>query len=513
MNDVSNPARTPADNPVSAADLSAFDAIIVGSGPNGLAAAIRLAQAGRSVCVLEAASTPGGGVRSAELTLPGFIHDVCSSVYPMAACSPFLRTLPLAKHGLQWITPPIALAHPLDDLSAQQSPSQQSSSQQSRAAVLHNSLDDTVADLGPDGPAYRNLVGQFVASSQDFFADALSQPGIPHHPLMMANFGLRALRSAASLARATFKTERARGLFAGIAAHSILPLEMAGTSAPALVLAIAAHVAGWPIARGGSQQLANAMVSHLESLGGKVITNCMVESLDQLNPQTQFQPGKDKLILFDVTPRQLIKITGSAMPASFKLSLNKFKHGMAVYKVDWALKEPVPWRSKQCRLAGTIHLGATLDEICASERRAWNSQPPERPYVLFAQPSLFDPTRAPAGHHTAWAYCHVPYGYTGNATQMIEDQIERFAPGFKDCILARSVMGPADLEAHNPNLIGGDIGGGAATLKQLLVRPTTRLWRTPMSNIYLCSSSTPPGPGVHGMCGYQAAEKALADHS
>src|SRR5450432_1955968 len=323
MNDVSNPARTPADNPVSAADLSAFDAIIVGSGPNGLAAAIRLAQAGRSVCVLEAASTPGGGVRSAELTLPGFIHDVCSSVYPMAACSPFLRTLPLAKHGLQWITPPIALAHPLDDASAQQSPSQQSSSQQSRAAVLHNSLDDTVANL----------------------------------------------------ARATFKTERARGLFAGIAAHSILPLEMAGTSAPALVLAIAAHVAGWPIARGGSQQLANAMVSHLESLGGKVITNCMVESLDQLNPQTQSQPGKDKLILFDVTPRQLIKITGSAMPASFKLSLNKFKHGMAVYKVDWALKEPVPWRSKQCRLAGTIHLGATLDEICASERRAWNSQP------------------------------------------------------------------------------------------------------------------------------------------
>jgi phytoene dehydrogenase-like protein len=508
MNDVSNPARTPAANPVSSSDLAAYDAIIVGSGPNGLAAAIRLAQAGRSVCVLESASTPGGGVRSAELTLPGFIHDVCSSVYPMAVCSPFLRTLPLEKHGLQWITPPIAVAHPFDDGLSYDG------SQPCRAAVLHNSLDDTVADLGTDGPAYRNLVSPFVSRSHDFFADALTQPAFPHHPFIMARFGLRALRSAARLARATFKTERARGLFAGIAAHSILPLEMAGTSAPALVLAIAAHVAGWPIVRGGSQQLANAMVSYLESLGGTVITNFRVDSLDQINARTQSKPRRDKLFLFDVTPRQLIKITGSTMPAAFKLSLNKFKHGMAAYKVDWALKELVPWSAtaRDCRLAGTIHLGATLDEISASERRAWHTQPPERPYVLFAQPSLFDPTRAPAGRHTAWGYCHVPYGYTGNATQMIEDQVERFAPGFKDCILARSVMGPADLEAHNPNLIGGDIGGGAATLKQLLVRPTSQLWRTPMSNIYLCSSSTPPGPGVHGMCGYQAAEKALVDH-
>jgi phytoene dehydrogenase-like protein len=471
-------------------ELFSRDAIVVGSGPNGLAAAIRLAQAGRSVCVLEAESTPGGGVRSAEVTLPGFVHDICSSVYPMAVCSPFLRTLPLDQHGLQWVTPSVAVAHPFDDGSA---------------ALLHNSLDQTIADLGIDGPAYRKLIGEFVGNWQDFMDDALSQPRFPRHPFMMASFGVRAVRSASSLARSYFNTERARGLFAGIAAHSILPLEMAGTSAPALVLAITAHAAGWPIVRGGSQKLTQAMISYLESLGGKVITDFKVESLDQL-PQR-------KIILFDVTPRQLVKIIGSAMPASFKQSLNKFRHGMGTYKIDWALREPVPWFARDCRLAGTVHLGATLDEICESERRAWSNQPPERPFILFAQPSLFDPTRAPAGQHTAWGYCHVPYGFAGNATEVIEDQVERFAPGFKDCILARSVMGPAELEAHNQNLVGGDIGGGAATLKQLFIRPTPRLWRTPIPNIYLCSSSTPPGPGVHGMCGYSAVNKILADYS
>jgi phytoene dehydrogenase-like protein len=470
-------------------DIPNTDAIVVGSGPNGLAAAIRLAQAGRSVCVLEAANTPGGGVRSAEVTLPGFVHDICSSVYPMAVCSPFLRKLPLDQHGLQWVTPPIAVAHPFEDGSA---------------AVLHNSLDDTVADLGVDGPSYRKLVGEFVGRWQDFMEDALSQPRIPRQPFMMANFGLRALRSASGLARAYFKTEKVRGLFAGIGAHSMLPLEMKGTAAPALVLAITAHVAGWPVARGGSQQLTAAMVSYLESLGGKLITGFVVESLNQL-PQ-------GKIILFDVTPRQLLKIAGNAMPETFKQSLNQFRYGMAVYKVDWALREPVPWLTQECRLAGTLHLGATLDEICASERGAWNGQPPKRPYVLFAQPSLFDSARAPAGQHTAWGYCHVPFGYAGDVTDLIEKQVERFAPGFGKCILARSVMGPAALEKHNPNLVGGDIGGGASTLKQLLVRPTARLWRTPMPRIYICSSSTPPGAGVHGMCGYQAAESVLRDH-
>jgi phytoene dehydrogenase-like protein len=460
-----------------------------------MAAAIRLAQAGRSVCVLEAAPTPGGGVRSGEVTLPGFVHDICSSVYPMAVCSPFLRTLPLEKHGLKWVTPPVAVAHPFDD----------ASSEGGTAALLHNSLDETVAGLGADGAAYRKLVGEFVRRWQDFIEDALSQPRIPRHPFMMANFGLRALRSASGLARGYFKTERARGLFAGIGAHSMLPLQMKGTAAPALVLAITAHAAGWPVAKGGSQQLTTAMVSYLESLGGKVIAGFNVESLDQL--------PSGKIILFDVTPRQLLKIAGSAMPETFRRSLGKFRYGMAAYKIDWALREPVPWRAKECGQAGTLHLGATLDEICASEQRAWNGQPPERPYVLFAQPSLFDPTRAPAGQHTAWGYCHVPFGYRGDATELVEKQVERFAPGFRECILARSVMGPAELEKHNPNLVGGDIGGGANIIGQLLMRPTSRLWRTPMRKIYLCSSSTPPGAGVHGMCGYQAAEKALADDS
>ncbi len=510
MNDASNPASNSARNLTPSQELPNTDAIVVGSGPNGLAAAICLAQAGRSVCVLEAASTPGGGVRSAEITLPGFVHDICSSVYPMAVCSPFLRTLPLEQHGLQWITPPIAVAHPFDG----QSPDH-------AAALLSNSLDETVCDLGRDGPAYRNLVGEFVGRWQDFMGDALSQPRFPRRPFLMANFGLRALRSASNIARSYFKTERARGLFAGIGAHSMLPLEMLGTAAPALVLAITAHAAGWPVARGGSQQLTAAMVSYLESLGGKVITGFQVETLNQLaNAQLneaqlsreRLPEAQKKIILFDVSPRQLVKIAGGAMPASFKRILNRFRHGMGAYKLDWALREPVPWRARECLRAGTVHIGATLDEICASERRAWNGQPPERPYVLFAQPSLFDPTRAPAGQHTAWAYCHVPYGYAGNATDLIEAQVERFAPGFKECILARSVMGPAELEAHNQNLAGGDIGGGAATLSQLLIRPSPRLWRTPMPNVYLCSSSTPPGAGVHGMCGYQAAEKALADN-
>jgi phytoene dehydrogenase-like protein len=361
-----------------------------------------------------------------------------------------------------------------------------------------------VARLGVDGPSYRKLVGEFVGRWQEFLEDALFQPRFPRRPFMMANFGLRALRSAKGLARAYFKTEKARGLFAGISGHSMLPLEMNGTAAPALVLAITAHVAGWPVARGGSQQLTAAMVSYLESLGGKVITGFNVESLSQLPP--------DKIVLFDVTPRQLLKIAGKAMPETFKQSLNQFRYGMAAYKVDWAIREPVPWRAQECRLAGTLHLGATLDEICASERAAWNGQPAERPYVLFAQPSLFDSTRAPAGQHTAWGYCHVPFGYTGDVTELIEKQVERFAPGFRECILARSVMGPAALEKHNPNLVGGDIGGGASTLKQLLFRPTARLWRTPMQNIYLCSSSTPPGAGVHGMCGYHAAECVLKDN-
>jgi phytoene dehydrogenase-like protein len=473
-------------------DLPKADTIIVGAGPNGLAAAIRLAQAGRAVVVVESASTPGGGVRSAELTLPGFVHDVCSSVYPMTVCSPFLRSLPLQDHGLEWIFPPVAMAHPLDD---------------GTAVLLHNALAETAAALGAaDGAAYRHLVGDLLPHWPELFADALRPPRLPRHPLVMARFGLRALRSARGLACSAFHGERARALFAGLAAHSMLPLEELSTAAVGLVLGVAAHAAGWPIVSGGSQGLTSAMVSFLKSLGGQLITGCNVESLDQLPPA--------RAVLLDVTPRQLLSMAGEGASTHsgwprYRRQLERYRYGLGVFKIDWALSRPVPWRAPDCALAGTLHLGGTLDEICESERRAWCGEVSERPFVLFAQPSLFDATRAPRSQHTAWAYCHVPNGFSGDMTDAIEKQVERFAPGFRATILSRSVMGPAALERHNPNIIGGDIGGGAPVLSQLFLRPTASLYRTPLPGVLLCSSSTPPGPGVHGMCGYWAAEEAI----
>lgn len=467
-------------------EIPKTDAIVVGAGPNGLAAAIRLAQEGWSVVVLEAASTPGGGVRSGEVTLPGFVHDICSSVYPMTACSPYLSTLPLQEHGLQWVFPPAAVAHPFDD---------------GTAVLLRNSLQDTVDGLGRDGQAYKDLIGGLAEHWRELLHAVLAPITSPRKPLLMASFGLRAIRSVRAIARAHFQTERARGLFAGIGGHAMLPLEMLTSAAPALVIAAVAQAVGWPFARGGASQLTGALLSYLKSLGGQVITGWHVGSLDELPPA--------RAVLLDVTPRQFLNMAGSRLPASYSRKLQHYRYGIAAYKIDWALSEPVPWTAREVRSAGTVHLGASLDEISDSERRAWDGHVSERPYVLFAQPTLFDPTRAPAGRHSAWGYCHVPNGYKGNIVDRIERQVERFAPGFRECILARSVMGPAELEQHNPNLVGGDIGGGAPTPSQLFFRPTARLYGTPLKGVYLCSSSTPPGPGVHGMCGYFAAEMAL----
>jgi phytoene dehydrogenase-like protein len=471
-------------------DLPQTDVIVVGSGPNGLAAAIRMAQAGRSVLVVEGAEVPGGGVRSATLTLPGFIHDICSSVYPLTACSPFFSTLPLQQHGLEWVFTPAALAHPFDDGSA---------------AVLHTSIEETAATLMGDSRNYQRLIQGFLPRWKELLEDALAPLRFPRHPFLFGRFGMQAIRSARGLARADFETGHARTFFAGLAAHSMLPLDYLSTAGVGLMLAILGHAVHWPVIRGGAHQLTNALLSVLRSLGGQIVTGCWVESLEQLPPA--------RSILLDITPRQLLTSAGSRLPGSYGRKLERYRYGMGVFKIDWALHQPIPWRAAQCLQAGTVHLGGTFEEICESERRSWSGETNTIPFVLLSQPSLFDSSRAPEGKHTAWGYCHVPNGYSGDMTKAIEGQIERFAPGFGDCIAARSVMSPQDLEKHNPNLIGGDIGGGAAMLSQLFLRPTASLYRTPLDDVYLCSSSTPPIPGVHGMCGYFAAEAALSSTS
>ncbi len=464
------------------------DAIVVGAGPNGLAAAIAIAREGRSVLVLEAEPTPGGGARSAELTLPGFVHDVCSAIHPLAVASPFMRELPLAEHGLELIHPQAPLAHPLPD---------------GRAAVLERSTADTGASLGGDARAWSRLMGPLARDADGLLADMLGPLRPPRHPVVTTRFGLRAIRSAKGLAEGLFHEEPARALFGGLAAHSMLPLDKSPSAAFGLMLGATAHAVGWPMARGGSQKIADAMVAHLRTLGGEVETGRRVGSLDELPPA--------KALLLDVTPRQLLALAGARLPGWYRRLLERYRYGPGVFKLDWALDGPIPWRAEACHRAGTVHVGGTLPELVASEDAVARGQNPERPYVLLAQQTPFDPSRAPAGKHTAWAYCHVPSGSPFDMTERIEAQVERFAPGFRELVIGRSAMGPADVERHNANYIGGDINGGVQDLFQLFTRPVPRLtpYIVPAEGLYICSSSTPPGGGVHGMCGYHAARAAL----
>ena len=472
-------------------DRSSYDAVVIGSGPNGLAAAITLARAGKSVLVREGNSTLGGSCRSAELTLPGFVHDVCSTVQALAVASPFMRTVPLAEHGCELVHPLAPYAQPMDD---------------GTAGIAERSVDETAATLGVDADAYRRLMAPLVRDWEKMLPALLAPPSpFTRHPVAMMKFGLKALRSARSIAERWFRGEHAKALFGGAAAHAILPLEWAGTAAYGLVLGVSAHAGGWPVARGGSQKLTDALVAYFRSLGGVVETDAPVKSLGELPPA--------RAILCDVTPRQLLQLAGDNLPGRYRKRLEAFRYGPGAHKVDWALSGPIPWRNPSVARAGTVHLGGTFDELADAERAPWEGRNAERPYVLLVQPSLFDPTRAPAGKHTAWAYCHVPNGSTLDVTDRIDAQVERFAPGFRDLVLARSVMTTADLEQHNPNLVGGDITGGAQILRQVLARPVLARnpYRTPVQGLYLCSASTPPGGGVHGMCGYHAARTALRD--
>ena len=463
------------------------DAIVIGSGPNGLAAAITLAHAGKSVRIYEAQSSIGGATRSAALTRVGFVHDLCSAVHAFVPLSPFFKALPLREHGLELLRPGAPFAHPFDDGSA---------------VVVEHDVDATARALNRDRVAYQRLMSPFVRHSSDLMP-ALLRPVTSRPSLLLARFGVRALRSAVGLARSWFSSERVQTVFAGAAAHSMVPLEYRATAGFGLALILSAHASGWPVAKGGSQKLAEALASYFRLLGGEITTDAPIESLRQL-------PAA-RAVVCDVTPRQFVRLAGDRLAASHRRRLDRFRYGPGVFKMDWALHERVPWKAAECAGAGTVHLGGSLAEICESERSAWHGRLNETPYVLAVQPTIVDPTRAPEGKHTLWAYCHVPHGSDVDMTGRIERQIERFAPGFRDCILARHVMGPRELELRNANLVGGDIAGGASDLAQLFMRPLASVdpYSTPLANVYLCSSSTPPGMGVHGMCGYYAARSAL----
>jgi phytoene dehydrogenase-like protein len=465
-----------------------LDAVVVGSGPNGLAAAVALARAGASVEVLEARAEIGGGVRSAELTLPGFVHDVCSGCHPTGVLSPWFRMLPLERHGLRWLHPPASVAHPLDG---------------EPAVLLRRSLGETARELGDDARAYERLFGPLLRAPHALLEDLLGPLRVPRHPLRMARFGLPGLLPATVLLRACFRGERARALLAGCAAHSILPLSTPLTAAVAMVFALTGHVEDWPVAAGGSQAIADALASHLRELGGRIATGRRVCALGDL-------PAA-RVVLFDTSPSQLADVAAAVLPERYLRRLRRYRYGPGAFKLDWALDGPIPWRDPRCLEASTVHVGGTLAEIAAAEAAVWRGEHPERPFVLVVQQSQFDPARAPAGKHTGYAYCHVPSGSTLDLTDRLERQIERFAPGFRDRILARHVTRTSDLERDNPNYVGGAITGGVADLSQFFTRPVARLdpYSTPNPRLFICSASTPPGGGVHGMCGYFAAKSAL----
>jgi phytoene dehydrogenase-like protein len=475
-------------------DRPAYDAVIVGSGPNGLAAAITLARAGRSVLVLEAKDTVGGGSRTLDLTLPGFHHDICSAIHPLGVGSPFFRSQPLNEFGLDWVHPDAPLAHPLDD---------------GTAVMLERSVEATATarNLGRDAEAYKRLMEPLVRDwpkIENFLLGPLRIP-IPFHPIALSRFGIPALLPARALASILFREERARAIFAGMAAHSMLPLERAASAAVALVLGILGHAVGWPVAAGGSQSIVNSMATYLRTLGGEIVTGVEVTSMDDL--------PRSRAVLFDLTPWQVTQIAGNRLPQGYKKRLSRFRHGPGVFKIDYALDAPVPWRAAECSRAATVHLGGTLEDIALSEREVTRGRPAQRPFVLIAQQSLFDPSRAPEGQHTLWAYCHVPNGSTFDMTERIEAQIDRFAPGFRDRVLSRHITSPAAYHDYNPNYIGGDISGGLQDIRQLFTRPLPQAvpYKTANRHIFICSSSTPPGAGVHGMCGYFAAKAALRE--
>ncbi|MDR9416593.1 MAG: NAD(P)/FAD-dependent oxidoreductase [Gracilimonas sp.] len=465
-----------------------YDAVIVGSGPNGLSAAVRLAKQGLKTLVLEAEKTIGGGTRTKEITEPGFLHDICAAVIPTTAGSPFLKSLELEKYGLEYIHPEVPFAHPLDH---------------GDAAIAWRSLDETAVHLADDELAYRKLYSEFVEHWELLSEDIFGTLRIPKHPLLMARFGWFGAQSANFLSSSHFKSSHAKALLAGCAAHSIMPLTNAFSASFGLVLASSAHAVGWPIAKGGTQSVTDALATLFLELGGKIQKDHPVNSLKDIPSATS--------ILFDLTPRQVVNIVGENAPAKYLRKLKDFNYGPGVFKIDWALSDPVPWSNENCKRAGTLHLGGTFEEIAASEQAIWDNKHSEKPYVLVSQPSLFDETRAPKGKHTLWAYCHVPHGSDKNMTTEIEDQIERFAPGFKDTIISKYTMNAPQFQSYNANYIGGDINGGAQYFKQLFARPVLKWnpYHIPATSMYICSSSTPPGGGVHGMCGYHAAQSVL----